>query len=310
MRGVVSFKQFYPEWKGHWNYLVKDNHETVNRSQTISYKRSNRVWSFIPEDEKQNFDIYCDTNRKGGKKTYPDFQQYLSEHLKKYACEFCGLWEGMFYMENSRIPIKECFRLSIGYYGSVNDFDPSQLPEDCLEYSSYSSNLLHETPTSGLIILYGVGENEFGLFKALVCINPDQAYMTTVKSYFHDHLVSSGGFLVGSSGRTKGESLEAIKKRLLDPNNRKRQTVKSEVIVDVCDVCNSPSEKGSTANTNHNTQLITCTHCGVHVHPVCFSRWVFSRWVFSRWVFSRWVFSMSFLTESSLTKFTLIESSH
>ena len=36
----------------------------------------------------------------------------------------------------------------------------------------------------------------------------------------------------------------------------------------VCDVCNSPSEKGSTSNTNHNTQLITCIKCGVHVHPV------------------------------------------
>lgn len=268
MRGVLSFKQFYPEWKGHWNYLVKDNHEVVNRSQTISFKRSNRVWPFIPEDEKQNYDIYTDSVRKGIKNAYPDYQTYLEGHLKKYACEFCGLWEGMFYMENSRIPIKESFRLGILYCGTMENFNPKSIPQDCLSYSRYANHLLFEQPISGIIILNGIGENEFGLFKALVCIHPDQGIMTTIKCYFHEHPGSSTGFLVGSTGRTKGESLESIKKRLLDPNNRKRQTIKSEVIMDVCDVCNSPSEKGSTSNSNHNTQLITCIKCGVHVHPV------------------------------------------
>lgn len=270
MRGVVSFKQFYPEWKGHWNYFIKDNRETVNRSQTISYKRSGRVWPFIPEDEKQNFDIFTDTNRKGIKKAYPEYQSYLATHLKKYACEFCGLWEGIFYMENSRIPIKESFRIGIAYCGSMEDFDPGLVPKDTLDYARYASHLIYDEPLSGIIVLNGVGENEFGLFKALVCINPDQGIMTTIKCYFHDQLAATSGFLVGATGRTKGESLDSIKKRLLDPNNRKRQTVKSEVIMDVCDVCNSPAEKGSTANTNHNTQLITCTRCGVHVHPVFF----------------------------------------
>mgnify|MGYP006952381273 CR=1 FL=1 len=119
MRGIVSFKQFYPEWKGHWNYLSKDNQETVNRSQTISYKRSPKIWPFIPEDEKQNYDVFTDSVRKGVKMAYPDYQEYLTTHLKKYACEFCGLWEGSFYMENSRVPIKESFRLGIAYCGPV-----------------------------------------------------------------------------------------------------------------------------------------------------------------------------------------------
>lgn len=249
---------------------MKDNRDTVNRSQTISYKRSSRVWPFIPEDEKQNFDIFTESNRKGIKQAYPDYEHYLSSHLKKYACEFCGLWEGLFYMENSRIPIKETFRLGIAYCGSTKLFSPKAIPNDCLNYSEFASHLLEGNPLSGIIVLHGVGENEFGLFKALVCINPDKGVMTTIKCYFHDQLSSSTGFLVGTSGCAKGDTIEAIKKRLLDPSNRKRQLVKSEVIVDVCDVCNSPSEKGSAANSNHNSQLITCTQCGVRVHPVCF----------------------------------------
>ena len=228
MRGIVSFKQFYPEWKGHWNYLSKDNQETVNRSQTISYKRSPKIWPFIPEDEKQNYDVFTDSVRKGVKMAYPDYQEYLTTHLKKYACEFCGLWEGSFYMENSRVPIKESFRLGIAYCGPVESFDPGALPKESLQYAQYSSHLLFSTPTTGLIVLSGVGENEFGLFKALVCINPDEAVMTTIKSYFHDQSSPTGGYIVGGCSRAKGESLEAIRKRLLDPANRKLMKVTIE----------------------------------------------------------------------------------
>ena len=190
MRGIVSFKQFYPEWKGHWNYLSKDNQETVNRSQTISYKRSPRIWPFIPEDEKQNYDTFTDSVRKGVKMAYPDYQEYLSDHLKKYAC---GRWVGSFYMDNSRVPILECFRLGIAYCGPVASFDPATLPKTTLSYAQYASHLLFSTPTTGLIVLSGVGENEFGLFKALVCINPDEAVMTTIKSYFHDQSSPAAG---------------------------------------------------------------------------------------------------------------------
>ena len=43
MRGTVGYKQFYPEWKGHWNFASKDNRETVNRSQTFIYKKSSNA---------------------------------------------------------------------------------------------------------------------------------------------------------------------------------------------------------------------------------------------------------------------------
>ena len=267
MRGTVTFKPFYPEWKGHWNYLLKDNRETVNRQQTISYKRSGRVWPFIPEDEKQNYDTFTNAYRKGVKGAYPEYQEYLSTHLKKYACEFCGLWEGVFYMENSRVPIKESFRLGIAYSGPASEFDPSSIPSSTLDYSRYASRLLYETPTCGMIVLYGMGENEFGLFKALVCINADQALMTTVKCYINDHLSTSIGFMVGPTGRAKGESLETIRARLLDAKNRKRQPRKNNEVVDVCDVCNSPTDK-SNSSTSQGLQLIRCTKCGVQVHPV------------------------------------------
>lgn len=130
-------------------------------------------------------------------------------------------------MENTRIPIKESFRLGIGYYGTVNEFDPSALPANTLRYDQYASHLLYDPPSSGLVILYGMGENEFGLFKALVCINMDTAIMTLIKCYVHDALASTGTFLTGSTCRTKGESLESIRKRLLDPANRRRKTVKT-----------------------------------------------------------------------------------
>ena len=76
-------------------------------------------------------------------------------------------------------------------------------------------------------MLYGMGENEFGLFKALVCINADTAIMTTIKCYVHDHLANTGTFITGSGVRTKGESLEAIRKRLLNPANRRRKTTRT-----------------------------------------------------------------------------------
>ena len=85
MRGVLSFKQFYPEWKGHWNYLVKDNHEVVNRSQTISFKRSNRVWPFIPEDEKQNYDIYTYCMRIANSSHH----KYTRTTKHIFACAWC-----------------------------------------------------------------------------------------------------------------------------------------------------------------------------------------------------------------------------
>lgn len=227
MRGTVGYKQFYPEWKGHWNFASKDNRETVNRSQTFIYKKSSKIWPFIPENEKQNYDIFSEANRRGIRDQYPAYEKYLSSHLKKYACEFCGLWEGSFCMENTRIPIKESFRLGIGYYGTVNEFDPSALPANTLRYDQYASHLLYDPPSSGLVILYGMGENEFGLFKALVCINMDTAIMTLIKCYVHDALASTGTFLTGSTCRTKGESIESIRKRLLDPANRRRKTVKT-----------------------------------------------------------------------------------
>ena len=65
MRGTVGYKQFYPEWKGHWNFASKDNRETVNRSQTFIYKKSSKIWPFIPENEKQNYDIFSEANRRG-----------------------------------------------------------------------------------------------------------------------------------------------------------------------------------------------------------------------------------------------------
>ena len=227
MRGTVSYKQFYPEWKGHWNYVSKDNRETVTRSQTFVYRRSSKTWPFIPENEKQNFDIFTESRRRGLETQYKDFEKYLSTHLKKYACEFCGLWEGSFYMENSRVPIKESFRLGIAYSGKAESFDSSTLPKSTLDYSRFASNLLYEEPSTGIFVLYGMGENEFGLFKALVCINADTAIMTTIKCYVHDHLANTGTFITGSGVRTKGESLEAIRKRLLNPANRRRKTTRT-----------------------------------------------------------------------------------
>ena len=227
MRGAVGYKQFYPEWKGHWNYSSKDNRETVNRSQTFVYKRSGKVWPFIPENEKQNFDIFTDCQRRGFKNQFPDYEKYLSTHLKKYACEFCGLWEGSFYMENSRVPIKESFRLGIGYYGKAEDFDPATLPSNAIDYQTYAEHLLYENPSTGILVLYGMGENEFGLFKALVCVNLDTAIMATIKCYVHDTMAPTGSFISGVNGRGKGENLDAIRKRLLDPSNRRRKAVKS-----------------------------------------------------------------------------------
>ena len=123
MRGIVTFKLLDPEWKGHWSFLAKDSRDSVIRPQTISFKRSSRVWTFIPDKEKQNYNTFTNANRKGKKQAFPEYQEYLSTHLKKYACEFCGLWNGLFYMENPHDQIKESFRLGLAYYGSVSDFE-------------------------------------------------------------------------------------------------------------------------------------------------------------------------------------------
>ena len=72
-----------------------------------------------------------------------------------------------------------------------------------------------------------MGENEFGLFKALVCINANTAIMTTIKCYVHDSCSSPGSYIPGMNGRGKSENLEVIRKRLLDPSNRRRKAVKS-----------------------------------------------------------------------------------
>ena len=267
MRGIVTFKSLDPEWKGHWSFLGKDSKDTVIRPQTLSFKRSNRVWTFIPDKEKQNYNTFTNANRKGKKQAFPEYQEYLSTHLKKYACEFCGLWNGLFYMENPHDQIKESFRLGLAYYGSVSEFDPSSIPSYTLSFQQYADRLLYETPVCGIIVLYGMGENEFGLFKVLVCVNVDQGLMTTIKCYIHDHLPSSLGYPVGSGGHTKQESLEAIRARLLDPKNRKRKPWKTNEVVEVCDVCNGPADaSGSTASSG--TQLLRCTQCGVRVHPV------------------------------------------
>ena len=169
-----------------------------------------------------------------------------------------------------RVPIKESFRLGIAYCGSVELFDPGALPKESLQYAQYSSHLLFSTPTTGLIVLSGVGENEFGLFKALVCINPDEAVMTTIKSYFHDQSSPTGGYIVGGCSRAKGESLGSIRKRLLDPANRKRQAPSSKEAVDVCDVCCSSTDKSLHANnaSSQTNQLVKCCCCGLMVHPV------------------------------------------
>ena len=94
--------------------------------------------------------------------------------------------------------------------------------------------------------------------------------MTTIKSYFHDQSSSAGGYIVGSCSRAKGESLESIRKRLLDPANRKRQAPANKEAVEVCDVCSSSTDKsphGNGASTQTN-QLVKCRCCGVIVHPV------------------------------------------